>query len=225
MKIESISELSELIEKHNQNLIRTFSVLEHTAEGTKIVSSKEILDSFLKTELQIKYFCFLTSSFLDLLTTLKGFLNSKTEWENIFFSKSGFLTIYETINTYDFHQKTIYEIVNSDYSHLRVKYVQLNKVLKKYKKDYKYSTTISQIRNKTAGHYDNDFIDFYTIIKKLDKAESINAIEDFLDFLHLLMLFIDEIAGEMETESRERLNKSKKELFKSIARLKGTSND
>lgn len=210
MRIKELEEIDRLINSHFQNLKDTYSTLDYVAYGKTKVSRKDILESFEKTEQQIKYNCFLTSSFLDLLTTLKGFLNSTTEWEDIYFAKSGYLTIYETINTYYFHHKKIFNRVNDEFSVLKERFIWLNKELKTYKEKYDYDELIKKVRHKTAGHFDKDFIEFYNYINKIDKNTSINAIEDFLDFLKRLMIFDYEIADIAEKESQEWLSKINK---------------
>lgn len=205
MRINKLSEINDLINSHSQNLKETYSALDYVAYGKEVVFQKEILESFERAEEQIKYNCFLTSSFLDLLTTIKGFINTTTDWEDIYFAKSGYLTIYETINTYNSHRKRIYKHVNEELPELRDRFIFLNKKLKSYKNKYDFDKLIKNIRHKTAGHFDKDFIEFYRNINKIDKNNSINAIEDFLDVLKQLMIFDSEIVGIVNKNAQKRL--------------------
>ncbi|KOY52416.1 hypothetical protein I602_1976 [Polaribacter dokdonensis DSW-5] len=181
---------------------------------SRLEMTEKLEHIFKYSEINIKYFSFLTSSFLDLLCTLKGLFNSESEWEDIYYSKSGFLTIYETINTYHFHQKEIKKIVDNDHPNLLDDYKKLNSFLKEYKSKYNHKTEIGPIRNKTAGHFDKNFTEYYELVKKLNKTDSIKAIESFLNFLKLLMYFINTMADLMKVRTEIDLDKSKREFYK-----------
>lgn len=215
-RVDSIEQIEELIQGHFGQLQSTLSVLDFIKKGADILESENVKTDFVSTESNIKYFCFLTSSFLDLLTTLKGFMNSKTEWENIYFSKISFLTIYETISTYHEYQISIKPIVNSDHPHLLEPYKKTNEILKAFKKDYGYEKVIAPLRNKAAGHYHKDFIEYYEQIKSLDREISIRATEDFLDFLKILMHFTYVMADETEERTRKMAEASKQEFLKKM---------
>src|SRR5699024_998995 len=214
MKIESNKEYIKLINGHHSNLKESISLIEFIkSKREQPEVSKKLEHIFTYSESNIKYFNFLTSSFLDLLCTLKGLFNSKTEWEDIYYSKAGFLTIYETINTYHFHQKDFKTFVDKDHPELLDDYKKLNSYLKNYKAKFKHETEIALIRNKTIGHFDKNFNDYYELIKKLDKNESIIAIETFMNFLKLLMTFVDIMADKMELKTAVDLAESKKAYY------------
>ncbi len=209
MKIENPEEYDKLIEGHYSQLTGSFAVLESILGDFLEIEDYQFKIDFSTLETKIKYSCFLTSSFLDLLTTLKGFTNSKTEWENIYYMRSGFLTIYETLNTYNYYQNSIKKLVVDEYSELETQFLEINKLVRNYKRKHKYSSLMKDIRNGIAGHYDNDFVKFYTEIKKLNKEMAIKAIEEFLNLLKLIMIFLFVIAE----EASERSNKGYREYY------------
>ncbi|WP_028873133.1 hypothetical protein [Psychroserpens burtonensis] len=214
MKIKSNKEYLELINGHHANLKESISLIgfiKSSREQPEV--SEKLQHIFTYSDSNIKYFNFLTSSFLDLLCTLKGLFNSKSDWEDIYYAKTGFLTIYETINTYHFHQKDFKTFVDKDHPELLDDYKKLNSYLKNYKAKFKHETEIALIRNKTVGHFDKNFIDYYELIKKLDKNESIIAIESFMNFLKLLMTFVDIMAEKMELKTAVDLAESKKAYY------------
>lgn len=214
MKIESNEEYIKLINGHHDNLKESISLIEFIkSRKEQLEVSEKLQHIFVYSDSNIKYFNFLTSSFLDLLCTLKGLFNSKSEWEEIYYSKSGFLTIYETINTYHSHQKDFKLFIDKDHPELLKDYKNLNKYLKNYKAKFKHKTEIASIRNKTVGHFDKNFVDYYELIKKLNKSESIIAIESFMIFLKLLMHFVEIMADKMILTTERDLAESKKEYY------------
>lgn len=198
MRIRETEEFDKLIEGHHKQLQISFSILGITDNVNEIYKKIDEKIDFSNVETLIKYYCFITSSFLDLLTNLKGFLNSKTDWEIIYFSKKGFLTVYETVKTYNYYQENFKKLVKNEHLHLLKKYNEINVDLKQFKRNYKYDTRISTFRNKAAGHYDKDFLVYYRQVESIDRNNSIVMIEDFLDFLKKLMLFLHQIVSEME---------------------------
>jgi hypothetical protein len=210
---------NDFIEGHHEELRGMYSLLEFLKEGNKLIATENMTVDFSTTETNIKYYCFLTSAFLDLLTSLKGFLTSKTEWEIIFYSKSGFLAIYETVKTYHKYQKDFRIIVDKHHPHLKEEYTELNLVLKKFKSDFEYDTKISTLRNKAGGHFNEDFLVYYEQIRKIDKQNSVNAIKEFLDFIKSLMKFIFKMATETEKISKESADKAKNEFLRKIEEL------
>lgn len=215
MKIESNEEYTELINGHHANLKESISLIEIIkCKKEQLEVTEKLQHIFTYSDSNIKYFNFLTSSFLDLLCTLKGLFNSNSEWEEIYFAKSGFLTIYETINTYHSHQKDFKLFIDEDHPELLEDYKNLNRYLKNYKAKFNHKTEIASIRNKTVGHFDKNFDDYYELIKKLNKSESIIAIESFMNFIKLLMHFVEIMADKMKLKTEIDLAESKKEYYK-----------
>jgi hypothetical protein len=70
--------------------------------------------------------------------------------------------------------------------------------LKAFKKTYNYAAEISKIRNETAGHYNSDFYVYYSIIEKLDKIKSIDAIENFIMILMSIVKLVQEINAQLK---------------------------
>lgn len=211
--------LNNLIESDHFKLESMFSLLNFLKQGNELIASENISVDFSRTETNIKYYCFLTSSFLDLMTTLKGFLIKKTKWENIYYSKYGFLIIYETIITYHKYQKDFREIIHKDYPHLVSEYNGLNDSLKEFKNKFKYDTKIATLRNNAGGHYNKDFSVYYEQISNITMSESVTAITEFLDFLKSLIYFIYKFADETKIETEEKTNNVIKELLLKMKEL------
>ena len=215
MKIQTNEEYIKLINGHHDNLKESIQVIDFIKNSKKHHEITEKLEYILNySETNIKYFSFLTSSFLDLLCSLKGLFNSTSEWQEIYYSKSGFLTIYETIKTYYLYQKEFKLFIDKDHPELFEDYKKLNRYLKNYKTKFNHKTEISLIRNKTIGHFDENFIVYYELIKKLDKDESVTAIESFMNFLKQLMTLVDIMADKMKLKTEIDLAESKKAYYK-----------
>lgn len=215
MKIYNNEDYNKFIVDHHENLKELIQGINWIKEiKNKVEMTDKLIHIFQYSESNLKYFSFLTASFLDLLSSLKGLFNAETEWEEIYYSKSGFLTIYETINTYQSHQKEIKSFVDNDHPELLEDFKNLNSYLKNFKSEYKHQTKMRNIRNKTAGHFEKNFTEYYELVKQLNITESIRAIESFLDFLKLLMNFVDNMANIMKARTEISLSKAKKDFYK-----------
>ena len=218
-KIEGIESINNIIENEHFKLDSMFSLLSFLKEGNEVFNSEDISVDFSKTETNIKYYCFLTSSLLDLTTTLKGFLITKTKWEVVYYSKYGFLIIYETIKTYHKYQKEFRGIINQDYPNLMDEYNEINKLLKQFKSKYEYDTKIAFLRNNASGHFSSDFSVYYNQISNLTLSNSIYAITEFLDFLKSLIYFIYCFAEQTEKLTKQETNDVKEELLEKMKEL------
>jgi hypothetical protein len=218
-KIEGIKTINNLIENDHFKLESMFSLLSFLKKGNEIVASENINIDFSRTETSIKYYCFLTSSLLDLTTTLKGFLITKTKWEIIYYSKYGFLIIYETIKTYHKYQKEFREIINENYPSFINEYNEINELLKQFKNKFEYDTKIAFLRNNASGHFNNDFSIYYNEISNLTLSGSVKAITEFLDFLKSLIYFIYKFAEQTEKIAEQETNNVKVELLEKMKEL------
>ena len=218
-KIEGINTVNNLIENDHFQLESMFSLLSFLKQTNELIASENINPDFSKTETSIKYYCFLTSSLLDLTATLKGFLITKTKWEIIYYSKYGFLIIYETIKTYHKYQKDFREIINKYYPYLMDEYNELNYSLKQFKNKFEYDTKIAFLRNNASGHLNNDFSVYYEQISNLTLSDSVKAITEFLDFLKSLIYFIYKFAEETEKTTVQNTNNVNTELLEKMKEL------
>lgn len=212
MKNEDQNILKETIEKYHREINGLYVVMNFTEKQILITKKRDIIDDFLTTINIIKYNSFLIASYIDLLTSFKGIINSETKWDIIFYSKNGFLSIYETIKTYNSHQKNIRGLITSNHPNLLLGYIELNKKLKIFKKDYNYETKISPFRNRAAGHYDENYVQYYEQIQSLDIETSKKAIAEFANFLKSMMEFVETIIDELKETTKKKADKSKAEL-------------
>jgi hypothetical protein len=182
-------EIDKLIKGYHYEIKGCFDMLEGLKE-LELEGGEDISKfDFSSHETTLRFACFVSSSFIDLLTTLKGINKATTDWEYMYHARIGYLIIYETIKTYHQHKKSIYEIVNSKRKDLFEYFKLLGKLLKDYKNQHDYEKSISKIRNKTIAHFDKDFYEYYKYFEKLNSPESKKAIEDFLEFFKALLHF------------------------------------
>lgn len=144
--------------------------------------SKKFNVDFNLVELnELLYFnSLITISKLDLSIILKNLKLSEDKWENIYFMKSAFLTINETIDGYNSHRKKLFAITEK-YPQFKIDFFKIEKGIKQFKKDFEFETKIKLIRNKTAGHIDKDFKLYYDELNKLKKSKSLKMIEKFIE--------------------------------------------
>lgn len=150
-----------------------------------------------KTKKHIKYVCFFTSCFLDTAVCLKSLWNQETEWERKYYLKNGMLIIYETIKTYNKHQKEIRDLIDTDFKNFEPKFKAINDKLKEFKKFYDYDNLISKFRNKAGAHYDENFEEYFENLNTIDNPNSLKAIWLFSNFLMTLIDFWAQLIDEM----------------------------
>ena len=96
--LKNISTLNKLSETYYKSLLdinSTINSIPTLDEETMIDLNRELLfiPDFSQINIHSKYYSFLISSCLDLISSLKGILNSKNKWDTIYFSKTGFEVI------------------------------------------------------------------------------------------------------------------------------------
>ncbi|RTY77478.1 hypothetical protein EKL97_15300 [Flavobacterium sp. LS1P28] len=185
--------------------------MEFVEKEILITEKESVLELFKTTVNQIKYISFLSAAYLDLLVSFSGIINAKTAWDEIYYSRNGFLAIYEAIKTYDNYQKSFRKLIISNYPHLNEEYNELNLELKKLKKEYYYDNKISILRNKAAGHYDKNYVIYYNQIQSIDVETSKKAIAGFANFLQSVIIFSDKIIDELQLSSKINADKAKAE--------------
>lgn len=186
--------------KHYEKDIHDSYMLYRMMENGVIKGNGEDAQLIIEeTKEHIKYVCFFMCCFLDLASSLKGLLNSETRWERKFYLKSGFVVVYESINTFSQHQKEIRDLIKNDFQELETNYKILTQQLRKFKKENKYDTAMSNFRNKAGAHYDKDFINYFEHLNSIDGPESDKTLFDFSNFLMRLIEFWCEILDEFQS--------------------------
>lgn len=201
MKISNTKEIDLLIDGHFSEFRAGKTVLDILVKSQNVILEKKQIAPFKSKIDQLKFLCFLSSSFIDLLCTLKGFLNSTTEWEKIHFSKTGYLLIYEIINNYESNKKSILDSIKADIAELLPIFKQNAEYLKAFKKEFDFDGKIKKIRHKCSGHIDKEFLEYYDAISTISSEECILAIESCLDFLKHLMMILHDLT--LETTEKE----------------------
>jgi hypothetical protein len=100
MRIKTVEVAEKLIEEQFHQMEYAVKLLAILSMRDKVKDSDTLAVKMHALESNMKYYCFIMSSFADLSVILKGFINSNSRWEEIFYSKKGYLIIYESINTY-----------------------------------------------------------------------------------------------------------------------------
>lgn len=107
----------------------------------------------------------------DLVICGKGLNNKSERWQQVFFIKNIYLIIYETINALNKYNLFLKE--QSKISPLlEESFIQINKALKQFKREYNYQEEIIKVRNKIAGHIHDDLEEYFQIITHFDNERS-----------------------------------------------------
>ncbi|HRG39208.1 MAG TPA: hypothetical protein PK289_11815 [Bacteroidia bacterium] len=150
----------------------------------------------------------LTISLLDLFVICKKLLTAENDWEKAFFLKHGYLTIYETIDTFNEHNQNIIKLIDTPkYNSLKGMHLSVTANLKQFKKVYSYQENIKNIRHTIAGHIDKDFINYYDTLLKIkgdDESEAILAFISILKQIETLSFEMEKISKDYVTEQLEK---------------------
>jgi hypothetical protein len=139
---------------------------------------------------KIEFFSFVTSSYIDLLTTYKNFKRARSSWERYYHIRLAYLIAYETINTYHKYKGEIYKTVNNETKDIYKRFFDmLNRELADFKYKYDYDNVMPKIRNRSTAHYDRRFLDYYSSYLILNNPISKEIIDNFLQFIHPLHYF------------------------------------
>ncbi|WP_281323558.1 hypothetical protein [Flavobacterium aestivum] len=140
--------------------------------------------------MKIEFFCFATTSYIDLLCTYRNLKRSKSDWEKFYNIKIAYLLIYETINTYHKYKSDVYKTVTKEEQEFyRGFFDMLNRELAEFKENYSYDDVMAKIRNKSTAHYDKDFLVFFSSYERLAEPKTKEIIRDFFHFLNPLHYF------------------------------------
>lgn len=149
----------------------------------------------------IKYLLFFISSFLDILISLKVLFETELDWERKFHIKNGLVSVYETIKTFNKHQKEIRPFLDSKYNNFKDEYNSLVIKIREYKKKYNYDVDIANFRNKAGAHYDENFLEYLKNLNSVDKPVYVIAIKEFADILDELLSFWDKLIKELSEKT------------------------
>lgn len=202
----TFKEINERIAHYEKELTRNVDHLHeiHLCDGRTNDSTIRFL---LQNErIKVEFFCFVTSSYIDLLCTYRNFKRSKSEWENTYNLKIAYLLIYETINTYHKYKGQIFKALKEEDKDIYNRFFEmLNEELAEFKYKYDYDNVMPKIRNKSTAHYDKNFLDYYECFKLLDNEDSKEIIREFFYFLNPLHYFAYSL-GEGEVNQLQFLN-------------------
>ena len=141
-------------------------------------------------KMQIEFFSFVTSSYIDLLYTYRNLKRAKSDWEKFYNIKIAYLFIYETINTYHKYKGEVYKTVTKEEQKIYKNFFDmLNRELAEFKITYDYDNVMAKVRNKSSAHYDKDFLTYYSSYEIIKNPQTKEIIRDFLYFINPLHYF------------------------------------
>lgn len=182
----TFKEIDQRIENYEEELHWGFNTL-------KNFDNSELNDIFISLgyeKIKIEFYCFVTSSYIDLLCTYRNLKRSKTEWEKSYNIKFAYLIAYETINTYYKYKGEVFKLIKKEEKEKYEDFFKmLNRELADFKQDYDYEKIMPNIRNKFSAHYDKSFIEYYSNFELIDNKKSKDIIRDFLYFINPLHYF------------------------------------
>jgi hypothetical protein len=160
-------------------------------------------EHFINYRKQLEVSGLLTICALDMLVSCKNLLRVKEIWEEIYYLRHGYLTIYETIKKIDSQGKWLKNAAAQNQVLLdEFQYVQ--ELLKQFKNEYGYQKYLPNLRSKLTAHIDSDFSAYFQEISAFDIEKGIKALVDFIQFVNVIQKYIKNV-------SQERLSQLEKE--------------
>lgn len=159
-----------------------------------------------------------TISTLDLLSVLSLHKKITLKWEGIMLLKSAYLTIYESIKTFEKRKINLRNIITAKSLDID-KFDKIGNELRVFKKAFNLNQ-IEKIMNKTAGHIDEDFKDYFDILIEMDIANGLNAILKFLNVLKLLNNYLEDIRAELNIQLKSELQDLQEKAINQMEQLK-----
>lgn len=193
--IEEANKCIPLYTTHLETLRKIIDAQTKATEFFIQIDPKTDLEDFNEIELMNKFNALLTISLLDLMVVCKNMCLVETDWERIHFIKQGYLIIYETINTYHKYSSELRNTIATKYTGFITIFNTINKDLKQFKKIHDYENVIGVIRNKVAGHINEDFVLYYDVIAKLDGEKVALTISHFIKILTELLNLSKDLAA------------------------------
>ncbi len=182
----TFKEIDESIENYEEELIWGFNVLKNYDNE----NFKEIFQKNGYEKIEIEFYCFVTSSYIDLLCTYRNLKRSKSNWERTYNIKFAYLIVYETINKYYKYKGEVFKLIKKeDRERYRGFFDMLNRELAEFKDKYQFDKLMPKIRNEFSAHYDKSFVEYYSKYELLENKESKDIIRDFLYFINPLHYF------------------------------------
>lgn len=222
--------LDNLIEKCTKNLTELRMVSHLHKDTVKQIGDAfegQSLADFDEMATRQELHSLITISLLDLSVILRMYKNSQLTWERIFLVRKGYLTIYETIKAYEKQKNKIRNLI-SESCFPEQEFLDINLKIKAFKKQFDYEKGISNIRNKTAGHFNEDFDTFFDTVYEIEPSVGIQAIKSLMTILsqidQFLQTFRDYLNKKLEDKSnslKNGLDEKMKELLAKIEELKG----
>lgn len=185
-EIEATGNMLPICTEHINTLYRSLSLVRNIRDivfGT----TSDILKPLIDIEAQGTFNTFTNLCFLDYFVIYKNALSASHLWEDISALRQGYLLIYEAIRTYHSHSKSIKELCGKTSVSAEQRFAQLAVTIKNFKKDFQYNKEISEIRNYTIGHIENDPGKFFERISLFDNEKAFRALKAFGKVLHQML--------------------------------------
>ncbi len=181
VELKSLERLLPVCTDHLNTLNSSLSLIRQLKEIAAKAGS-DILEPISDIEAQGTFNAYLNLCFLDFIVIYKQALSAIHLWEDVFALRQGYLLIYEAIKTYGVHSKSLKHLCGKEHA-TQAMFVELTLRIKRFKKDFDYDKSISEIRNYTIGHIDRDPTGFFNRISMFDEEKAFTALKEFVAIL------------------------------------------
>ncbi|MDF2189834.1 hypothetical protein [Paraflavitalea sp. CAU 1676] len=193
----TFKEIDERINHYEDELKGCYQVIIRLDKATLIEIDNSKKESIRIRKMKIEFFCFVTTSYIDLLCTYRNIKRAKSDWERNFSIKIAYLIAYETINTYHKYKGEIYKaVLKEEKDFYKNFFDMLNRELAEFKYDFDYDNLMPKIRNKSTAHYDKNFSEYYLSYGLIEKYGDKDIVRSFLYFINPLHYFTNALMND-----------------------------
>lgn len=197
-RLKRANELEALLPHYTEHLNRIRFLYGQNESFIRACQNNTSIDlaDLQEMERQLSFSGFLTICSLDLLVTSKNLLRSQEIWEEIFYLRHGYLTIYESLNTYNAYNRWLKNLIDSKYPTLTQNFKSVSKFIKEFKKDFSFEKHMAEIRNQAIAHIDASFPDYFMRISNFDIDKATEALLAFVNILSSMHNLLKQIGIE-----------------------------
>lgn len=119
---------------------------------------------------------------LDMSVIGGSFGKAVRTWEKIFYVKTFYLLVYESLETWKYHGGKMSKLIKQ-YTSLENEFKSLTQLIKDFKKEIKYDDTVYKARHRGAAHISKEFLSYIEAVSNFNMKTIEKGIIDYMDVL------------------------------------------
>lgn len=208
-KADQIKFCEDSIRKYHPVILKLFEYSEtHKAiKKKRLENGADIYDfSFYHGGYLLQFSGMITISLLDMMSIVKFFQLSTLKWEATYLLRSGYVLVYETLNTFKTHNIQLKKLsaLNGGTTSL---YKNITDDIKYFKKEFDTDKTVKDVRHMAGGHIESDILKFKSAIDTIDFPNAVDTLNFFVLILKKMEAFVSSCQKILSAEVEEDIEK------------------